>query len=135
MKLILCVDDQGGLSFNHRRQSQDRAVRDNMLQMCGDTKLWVTAYTAQQFDDAQQAKLMISETGFENAASDDFCFVEDLKPETYIDSASQIVLYHWNRRYPADRKLTLPLHGWKCIKCTEFAGYSHEKITKEVYTR
>ncbi len=135
MKLILCVDDQGGLTFNHRRQSQDRAVRADILQMCGDTKLWVTAYTAQQFDDSQQADLIISETGFENAAPEDFCFAEDIKSDVYIDSASQIVLYHWNRIYPADCKLELPLIGWKHVECTEFHGYSHEKITKEVYTR
>ena len=39
MRLILCVDDQGGLAFHHRRQSQDRAVRADILQMCGDTRL------------------------------------------------------------------------------------------------
>ena len=26
MKLILCVDDKGGLAFNHRRQSRDRVL-------------------------------------------------------------------------------------------------------------
>lgn len=135
MKLIFCVDEQGGLAFNHRRQSQDRAVRDDILQLCGDTKLWVTAYTARQFDAAQQTKLMISEMCFEAAAPDDFCFIEDLKAEINISYASQIILYHWNRRYPSDQKLILPLQGWRCTACTEFAGYSHEKITKEVYIR
>lgn len=135
MRLILCVDDQGGLGFHHRRQSQDRAVRADILQMCGDTKLWVTEYTAQQFEMEQQAHLMIVKTEFEDAALEDFCFVEDVAPEPYINGANQIVLYHWNRMYPADRKVTLPLIGWKCEQRTEFSGYSHEKITKEVYTR
>ena len=31
MTLILCVDDRGGLSFNGRRQSQDRRVREDLL--------------------------------------------------------------------------------------------------------
>lgn len=135
MKLVLCVDDRGGLAFNHRRQSQDRAVRADMLQMCGDTKLWVSTYTAQQFGDSEQAYLMISETGFEHVPLETFCFMEDIEPEPYIDSANEIVLYHWNRLYPADRKLKLPLAQWDCVECTEFPGYSHEKITKEVYTR
>lgn len=33
MTLILCVDDRGGLSFNGRRQSQDRRVREDLLTM------------------------------------------------------------------------------------------------------
>lgn len=135
MRLILCVDDQGGLTFHHRRQSQDRAVRADILQMCGDTKLWVTAYTAQQFDAEQRAYLMIVKNGFEDTALEDFAFLEDAEPESYMHEADQIILYHWNRRYPADRKVTLPLTGWNCKERTEFPGYSHEKITKEVYTR
>ena len=31
MTLILCVDDRGGLSFNGRRQSQDRRVREDQI--------------------------------------------------------------------------------------------------------
>lgn len=133
MKLILCVDDQGGLSFNHRRQSQDRAVRDDILQMCGDTKLWITTYTAKQFQ--QQNNLLILQNDFDNIVSNDFYFIEDINPEPYINAANEIILYHWNRRYPADRKLELPLSGWKCVQRTDFPGYSHDKITKEVYMR
>lgn len=135
MRLILCVDDQGGLTFHHRRQSQDRVVRADILQMCGDRKLWVTAYTAQQFEPEQQARLMIVKAGFEDAASEDFCFMEDIEQEPYMKGANQIVLYHWNRLYPADKKVILPLVEWKCVGSMEFPGYSHEKITKEVYIR
>ena len=30
MKLILCVDDKGGLAFNHRRQSRDRVLNERI---------------------------------------------------------------------------------------------------------
>lgn len=132
MRLILCVDNQGGLAFHHRRQSQDRAVRADILQMCGDTGLWVTAYTAQQFDMEQQSRLKVVNS-FEDA--EEFCFIEDETAETYMSDAEKIILYHWNRRYPSDTRITLPMVGWKCEERTEFSGYSHEKITKEVYIR
>ena len=35
MKLILCVDDKGGLAFNHRRQSRDRVLNERILMHCG----------------------------------------------------------------------------------------------------
>lgn len=132
MKLILCVDDQGGVAFHHRRQSQDRAVRKDMLQMCGETKLWVRAYTAQQFDMEQQSCLRIVNT-FEDAK--EFCFIEDDSAKAYMNEAEKVILYHWNRKYPSDTRIPLPMTGWKRKECTEFSGYSHEKITKEVYIR
>ena len=47
MILIVCVDDAGGLGFNRRRQSQDRALRARMLGKWG--RLWMNAYSAGQF--------------------------------------------------------------------------------------
>jgi len=43
-----------------------------------------------------------------------------------------LILYRWNRTYPADLYFTLSLEGWTLERREEFAGSSHEKITKEV---
>ena len=45
------------------------------------------------------------------------------------------MLYRWNRRYPSDLKFDLPLEGFTLRQRQEFAGYSHPKITEEVYLR
>lgn len=135
MKLILCVDEQGGLAFHARRQSQDRTVRKDLLQLCSSHVLWVTPYTARQFDIAEQDLLMITETGFDHIPQDAYCFLENIDPLPYMTDATEIVLYHWNRVYPSDQRLILPLVGWHCIEQIEFAGFSHEKITREVYKR
>lgn len=45
MKLILCVDDKGGLAFNHRRQSRDRVLNERILMHCGMHRLWISPYT------------------------------------------------------------------------------------------
>ncbi len=133
MTLILCVDNQGGLAFHNRRQSQDRAVRADILQLCKDHALWVTAYTASQFAAEEQVRLTIVQTGFEHAAQDVYCFLENVDIMPYIACAKEIVLYHWNRVYPSDQRLSFPLEGWNCSERIEFSGYSHEKITREVY--
>ena len=33
MVLIVCVDDHNGMMFNHRRQSQDRILRADILNL------------------------------------------------------------------------------------------------------
>ena len=33
MVLIVCVDDHNGMMFNHRRQSQDRILRGDILEL------------------------------------------------------------------------------------------------------
>ena len=38
MNLIVCVDNQNGMSFNNRRQSRDRAVIEKICDMLGGVK-------------------------------------------------------------------------------------------------
>ena len=54
--------------------------------------------------------------------------------EEVLQKAERIVLYRWNRAYPADVKFTMP-KGFTLKESREFAGSSHEKITREEYTR
>ena len=115
--------------FNHRRQSQDRLVRRDMLRLCGERPLAVSPYTARQF--APEDSITVTE---EPGEGDTF-FLEDLPPQPFLERAEKLVLYHWNRAYPGDVRIVLPPQGWKLEEQTEFPGYSHEKITREVYTR
>ena len=129
MTLILCVDDRGVLMFNRRRQSQDRLVRADMLRRCGGQPLSVSPYTARQF--AQEDHLKV--TGEPGEA--DCFFLEDLPPQPFLERADKLILYHWNRVYPGDVRIALPPPGWKLEEQAEVPGHSHDKITREVYTR
>ena len=40
MIIMVCVDDNNGMMFNKRRQSQDRVLRQRMLELAGEKKLW-----------------------------------------------------------------------------------------------
>ena len=76
--------------------------------------------------------IMVSGDFLEAAQAGDYCFAERLPlpeaPET-------LILYRWNRVYPADVFLPYDLREWTLRARSEFPGYSHECITKEVYTR
>ena len=133
MILIVCVDDTGGLGFNRRRQSQDRALRARMLEKWG--RLWMNAYSAGQF--AKEDPVTADEGFLEMAGPGDACFAEGPAAAEALDRAEKLVLYRWNRKYPADCHFPLDLEarGWRLEETEDFAGSSHEKITEEVYVR
>jgi hypothetical protein len=146
MKVIVCVDDGNGMLFNKRRQSQDRVLRDDVQKMTAGQKLWMNAYSARQFQEGSQtgenvtgvsetAALIVTEDFLRQAGENDFCFVENEKLLPYSDRITEVVVYRWNRSYPGDFHLDLDLKQWRLVQTTEFAGYSHEKITKEIYRK
>ena len=133
MIVIACVDGRNGMAFHNRRQSQDRLARWDILKEAGRAPLWVNAVTARQFTDGQQSRLRIDEAFLDRAGSGEFCFVEDRSVKPYETRIEQVILYRWNRAYPADLYWDLPLDGWTLERREEFPGYSHKIITKEVY--
>ena len=67
-----------------------------------------------------------------NAHKNDTCFVENKNLEAVSD-ISEIIVYKWNRVYPADFKCGVDFSRFNLVKTIEFKGFSHEKITKETY--
>lgn len=130
MLLIVCVDDNMGMAFNHRRQSQDRLLRRRLLERVGASKLRMSPYTARQFE-ALPENVQVSETLLSEAEAGEYCFAELSCP----DDAEGVVLYRWNRSYPADVRFTLALSAFRLTERTDFAGFSHPKITEEIYIK
>ena len=133
MILIACVDGRNGMAFNRRRQSRDRAVRADLLAEIGERPLWVNAATARQFAPEEQARLRVDPAFLEQAGPGEPCFVEDRSVPPFAGQAERVILYRWDRAYPADLFWDLPLEGWTLARREEFPGFSHKLITKEVY--
>ena len=122
MVLIVCLDDDNGMMFNNRRQSKDALVRKRILELVGDNKIWMSEYSKGQFAE----EILICK----NISEADYVFAEN--PDDIIDvEFDKVIVYRWNRRYPADRSLTI--EGKTIVGTYEFAGNSHEKITEEIY--
>lgn len=133
MIAIVCVDDKGGMFFNRRRQSQDRVLRSDLLREVHGCPLWMNQYSAKQFKTLPE-NVCVAEDFLEQASDGDFCFVEDQDLTPWSSSLEGLILYRWNRVYPADVFFTLPLQQWSLVRQEDFAGSSHPNITKEVYT-
>lgn len=131
MILIATVDDRNGLTFNNRRQSQDRILREHILEDPMGSKLWMDTYSAGQFN-GLPAYVSVNDRWPVLATKGDFAFLE--QPKEGLDAAriEKIILYKWNRAYPGDTFFPINLgKEWKLISTEDFPGYSHEKITKE----
>ncbi len=130
MNLISCVDDGLGLRFNHRRQSRDKMLAQHILRRTGG-EIWLHPDSKKLFDECPDAMLHCISSP-EETPDGGWCFWESpvspaLRPE-------KILLYHWNRAYPADEYYVYPggQDRWECLKSTDFPGFSHPKITEEV---
>lgn len=134
MILIACMDDNRGMMFNRRRQSRDRIVCEDILAHTDGHILRMNSYSAKLFSDAPEGRILVDEEFLSLAQEGEFCFVESLLPPS--DHIEAMILYRWNRDYPADVYFDLPLNeGWNLTETVEFAGSSHPIITKEVYLK
>lgn len=133
MNIIVCVDKNNGMMFNNRRQSQDRELITKVMEISSDARLFMNEYSLSMF--SEQENITTCKDFLLQAQAGDFCFIEndDIPSENIED----IYIFNWNRDYPADTYFTfdLKLNGFKRIKKEDFVGYSHKKITLEVYRR
>ena len=129
MILVLCVDDEMGMAFNGRRQSRDREVCQNIVEMAGGRTIRMSERSLKLFEGLDGVFC----DGLRVSDEDELCFVEFEAPEKLAEHAEKVVLYRWNRRYPADLYCSIPLENWIKTETLEFSGNSHELITREVY--
>ncbi len=135
MIVIACVDQRGGMRFNRRRVSRDRAVCERVLERTADSRLWMSGYTAGLFAGLIAPQICVNADFLDRAGAGEFCFAEDPSFAARADRIEQLILYRWNRVYPADEVFPLLLDGWRRSACTLFPGNSHETVAEEVYDR
>ena len=132
--VAVCLDGEDGMMFNNRRQSRDRVMIAELVNST-DSKIHIHPYSAKLF--AQYESIAISDSPLDTAGDGEVVFIEQLPIKEHLDAISRIIIYRWNRLYPADLYFDIDLEasGFKLICKTEFEGSSHEKITKGIYEK
>ena len=130
MKVIVCMDDNFGMLFNQRRQSRDKVLLEDVFK--ATEKVWIHSFSEKLFVDYAD-RIIVDDAFLEKAGEKDVCFVENQRLTAYREKINQLIVYKWNRKYPADFYLDLNLGEWNLEETVEFAGKSHEKITREIY--
>lgn len=138
MIIIACIDEKNGMMFHGRRQSRDRILREDMLRECAGKKLWMSPYSYALFENHEDTGILASEDFLAAAGGEDYCFVENADAlADYLEKVQAVLLYRWNRTYPADVYFPFDLAdgSWELKTREEFQGSSHEKITREWYEK
>ena len=52
-----------------------------------------------------------------------------------MNMVEYIFVYRWDKKYPADEFCPIDFSNWIMTETIEFAGYSHDKITRERYRK
>ena len=133
--VAITVDDKMGLAFNKRRQSRDRLLIDDLCKKT-DKDIYISSYSALLFEEHKE-RVKIVDDPLRDCPDGGFCFVEMTELSPYVESISTLIVYHWNRLYPADKRLDIDVTncGFKMTAKYEFVGSSHDKITKGTYQK
>jgi len=130
MVLIICVDDRMGMAFHKRRQSRDQAVCEDIVKLTDGEVIGMDERSLKLFEGIHANIKACKEC--DDCA---YYFLEFDAPSVFADKAERIILYRWNRHYPADLRFDIPLDRYELTETSEFIGKSHERITKEVYEK
>ena len=133
MKLILCTDLNNGMLFNNRRQSKDRLLIQRIYDLIGEKKLWITEFSKDLFEEGKYNLFVIEDVQI--IQENDYVFIENYSPKILEDKLNEIILFNWNRNYPADLFFDISLENWNLEVETIIEGFSHEKIIKKIYKR
>ena len=125
MTVIATLDDRNGSSLCGKRLSKDREILGDIEREF--PHVHASEYTAALFTSPGYA-IPIPDPVPADAVL--FLELEDIPAD-----ADELIIYRWNRRYPSDREFDPAANGWRLISSSDFAGYSHRKITKERYAK
>lgn len=138
MIIIACIDNSNGMMFNKKRLSRDKSVITDIQTITAGRRLMMNRYSYSLFNEySQNMPCCVSDTFLDDAGECDYCFVENQNIMPYIHKIEGIILYRWNRDYPSDFKFELQLddNNLKLAESRDFQGFSHNRITKEVYIK
>ena len=135
MIVIIFLDDKKGMMFNGRRQSRDKAVTKRIQKLCEGKKLWMNTYSGKLYGSLEGVYALVDDDFLSLADKKDFCLIESENLKPFAENIDKIIVYWWNRAYPADVHLDLDLSQWEKKEQYEFQGRSHEKIVEEIYEK
>lgn len=134
MNIIICIDNNKGMLFNGRRQSRDSAVLTDIIESVGSKGLRLSPFSEKLFRGFPE-RLIVDDGFLENAEKGDFCFAENAELSGSCERIESLIVYNWNRDYPADFYCDLDFSLFELSEERDFSGSSHEKITKQIFIK
>lgn len=135
MILIFTLDDQNGTNLAGKRQSRDRVVGEKIIELANG-HLHILEKTASFFKNNDMSNIPCTIfSDLWQLPDDAVFFTESVVPKELMERAEKIYVFRWNRQYPSMVQDRVMLETFNKTIVEEFPGYSHEKITLEVYNK
>ncbi len=141
MTVIVCIDEQLGLSFRGKRQSRDRVLTRDAVKLAGERRILAANYSRILFDEAEidteKEGIVFTDDPLGTAKDSDVAFVECDLDIREAARADELIVYSWNRHYPSDKKLDTAKLGklFTLSDTFEFVGNSHDNLTRYTLKR
>lgn len=137
MNIILCLDNNNGMMFNKRRQSQDKNLRENIKELTKNNFLHMNNYSYNLYKDIDNNNIIVSDDFLDDYKENDFYLVENTSLIPYYNKINELIIYRWNRDYPSDSIFDDKFlnNNFKLIETINFKGISHDKITRDIFRR
>ena len=130
--VAICLDDELGMMFNKRRQSRDRVLIHELIDST-EGPIHIHPYSSMLFGECE--RIRVSDDPLKSCGDGELAFIEHLPLLSHLSDIETLIVYRWNRLYPADKYLDIDISSFKLTLEYEFEGSSHEKITKGIYTK
>ena len=138
MKIIYVLDKNNGVLFNHRRQSKDTSLIENIVSKVKQENgtLYVSDYSRELFEGTDVSIQSLAEFNLSVSKENDFVFVEneDIQLDDFKGEVDYY-FYKWPSVYPSHKKLELPLNDVEVVQKEQFKGNSHNEIYLEIWRR
>lgn len=138
MKVIYVLDKDNGVLFNHRRQSKDAFLVENIVNKVNQENgtLYVSDYSKELFEGTDVSIQSLAEFNLSEAKENDFVFIEneDIQLDDFKDNLDYY-FYKWPSVYPSDKTLELPLNDAEVVQKEQFNGNSHDEIYLEIWRK
>ena len=138
MKVIYVLDKNNGILFNHRRQSRDAFLVENIANKVNQENgtLYVSDYSKELFEGTDVSMQSLADFNLSEAKENDFVFIEneDIQLDDYKGELVYY-FYKWPSVYPSDKKLELPLNDAEVVQKEQFKGNAHDEIYLEIWRR
>lgn len=135
MRAVICLDERDGMMFNGRRLSRDLRQRSDLCSLLRGQRLHMSPYSFSLFVDLDGPEILVSPQYLQLCGEEEWCFAENGEINRCFDRVGKLVVYRWNRKYPADVFFEGDLRGFVLKEQKDFAGSSHDRITRLLFER
>lgn len=132
--VAVITDADGGMTFFGRRCARDRGLIAELLSST-EGRIVIHPYSEKLFGNSD--RIFVTDDPMADAEDGDICFIEQFPIAPLVDFVERFIIYNLNLAYPKDKYFDVDLekNGFKLSEKLEFAGSSHGRITKGIYTR